>query len=217
MDVLCVQHVPYRLLHAKVRVGGKTHETWLTASKSFRRTGESKTSLARFFEFNHLKGENRLDFCDRFGWGADVRKAMLVDYIIANRDRHGGNYEVLKGRDGTLRLAPLFDNGVSLCFSTYNARQLHAVDPLQDTVSHNFLGSHSLEQNLVEHVPNNLPVGQLRKEHRNTVMSGMPDALDRAINGVSGADFANFIWDMIWERWCRYESLRDSGRLQTKG
>ena len=135
MDVLCVNHVPYRLVHARVRVGGKEHDTWLAESASFRMRGESKTSLARFFDWNHLDGESRIAFCTRFGWLQDIQKAMLVDYLLANRDRHGGNLEVLKGIDGKLRLAPLFDNGLSLCFSTYNADQLHSIDPLQDIMA----------------------------------------------------------------------------------
>ena len=217
MDVLCVNHVPYRLVHARVRVGGKEHDTWLAESASFRMRGESKTSLARFFDWNHLDGESRIAFCTRFGWLQDIQKAMLVDYLLANRDRHGGNLEVLKGIDGKLRLAPLFDNGLSLCFSTYNADQLHSIDPLQDIMANNYLGTRSLEQNLIKFVPHDLPIGRLREVHKDTIMDGLAPALDHAIEGIDGQELLEFLWCMIWERWCRYEDLRDRGCLEAQG
>lgn len=213
MDVLCVEHVPYRLVHAKVVINGKPHETWLNESASFRARNESKTTLAKFYSFNHACGEGRLEFCDRFGWGKRVRTMMLVDYLIANRDRHGGNLEVLKNRSGELRLAPLFDNGLSFCFSSYSSESLRTVDPLQDIVSNNYLGTRSLKQNLVRFVPPDLPVGRLREAHRDELMQGLDVALESAVEGVFGHDLAEFLWDMIWKRWCIYEGLRDSGRL----
>lgn len=217
MGVLCIRHVPYRLVHARVRIGGHEHETWLSESASFRERGESKASLARFYSLNRLEGETRLRFCERFGWMQDIQKAMLVDYLIANRDRHGSNLEVLKSRDGQLCLAPLFDNGLSLYYSSFNAQQLEAIDPLQDVIANNFLGTRSLEQNLVRFVPGNLPIGRLKEAHETQVTDGLAPALDGAVQGVSGADFAHRLWQMIWERWCAYEDLRDRGLLQAQG
>ena len=217
MDVLCIEHVPYRLVHARVIIDGHKHETWLSESRSFRKVGESKTSLAKFFSWNRLEDESRLEFCDRFGWLPAVQKMMLLDFLIANRDRHGGNIEVLKRRDGSLRLAPLFDNGTSLCFSTYSAQQLSAIDPLQDIATNNYLGTHSLEQNLVRFVPRSLPVGRLRAEHRGELLEGLTPAAEGAVEGVGADELLDFLWRMIWERWCRYEDLRDSGRLQAQG
>ena len=217
MDVLCIEHVPYRLVHALVRINGREHETWLVESSSFRKQGESKASLVSFYSFNHLESESRMEFCERFGWGESIQKAMLVDYLIANRDRHGGNLEILKGRDGALRLAPLFDNGTSLCFSTFSAGQLQEIDPLLDVVCANFLGSHSLEENLKRYVPARLPIGRLRKAHKTEIAHGLGTALEHAVEGVAGEAFCEFLWQMLWERWCRYESLRDSGRLEAKG
>lgn len=216
MDVLCIPHVPYRLVHATVRIAGTNHETWLSESRSFRKRGESKVSLARFYSWNHLDGETRLDFCARFGWSARVQQMMLVDYLIANRDRHGGNLEVLKSSDGTLRLAPLFDNGTSMCFSAYNARQLHAIDPLQDIVSNNYLGTRSLEENLVRFVSPALPIGRLRDVNKADLLRDLEPAAEGAVEGVSGREFLDFLWRMIWERWCCYEDLRDSGCLKAQ-
>ena len=217
MDMLFVEHVPYRLIHARVLVDGREHETWLSESPSFRKRGESKTSLARFYGLNRLESETRLQFCERFGWSQDVQKTMLVDFLIANRDRHGGNLEVLKGRDGRLRLAPLFDNGLSLCYSSFSAEQLAGIDLLQDVVANNFLGTRSLRQNLARFVPGDLPVGQLRAAHRVALLDGLAPALNGAVEGMSGEDFAELLWQMIWKRWCAYEDLRDSGLLEAKG
>lgn len=36
-------------------------------------------------------------------------------------------------------------------------------------------------------------------------------------SATGGADFADFLWNMIWERWCAYEGLRDCGRLEAQG
>ena len=217
MDVLRITHVPYRLVHALVNVGGREHETWLVESRSFRKQGESKTSLASFYGWNHLEGEGRMDFCKRFGWTQDVQKTMLVDYLIANRDRHGGNLEVLKSRDGSIRLAPLFDNGLSLCFSTYNVHQLREVNPLQDVTCNNYLGSRSLEENLTKFVPPDLPVGRLREVHKDQVVGELAPALEHAVDGTSPEEFLEFLWNMIWERWCRYEDLCNSRRLEAQG
>lgn len=217
MDALFIEHVPYRLVHALVRIDGRDHETWLSESLSFRKRGESKTSLARFYGLNHLEGETRLEFCERFGWTQAIQKTMLVDYLIANRDRHGGNLEVLKGCDGQLRLAPLFDNGLSLCYSSLSAEQLSHIDPMQDIVANNFLGTRSLQQNLIRFVPANLPIGQLSTAHEGKLFDGLAPILGEAVPGMSGEDFAEFLWQMIWGRWCRYASLRDSGRLEAKG
>lgn len=216
MDVLFVEHVPYRLVHARVRIDGRERETWLSESPSFRKRGESKTSFARLYGLNRLEDETRLQFCKRFGWTQGVQKMMLVDFLIANRDRHGGNLEVLKGRDGQLRLAPLFDNGLSLCYSSFSAEQLASVDPLQDVIANNYLGTRSLQRNLTRFVPADLPIGRLTAAHKAMLLDGLAPALDGAVRGMSGRAFAEFLWQMIWERWCTYEGLRDSGRLEAQ-
>ena len=47
--------------------------------------------------------------------GRARRLWILTAYLILNRDRHGANIEVLRNsRKKTVRLAPLFDHGLSL-------------------------------------------------------------------------------------------------------
>ena len=161
MDILDIPHVRYTLVHARILVDGMEHTTWLARSKSFRATGESKMAFDTFFDLKHCAGESQLQFCERFGWTEHVHQMMLVDYLIANRDRHGANIEVLRTRDGHLRIAPLFDNGVSLVFSCYGDEEcVRSFDPLKDVRANNFIGTRSLQENL-HFVPSNLRIGSL--------------------------------------------------------
>lgn len=204
-QILCIPHLDYRLIHALVLVDGAEYETWLNSSRMFRGPGESKTTLACFYGANRLPQEGRLDFCRRFGWEQDVGKMLLLDYLIGNRDRHGANIEVIQDRQGNLRLAPFFDNGLSLFYSTFNAADLQGIDPLQDIVANNYLGTHSLEENLRRFVPPDLPLGVLKESHQAVLLANLDEALDAA--------FLEAIWEMIWRRWRHYEDLRDSGQL----
>ena len=204
MQLLGVEHVRYTLVHARIVVDGVEHATWLARSKSFRKAGESKMAFDTFFDLMHEKGESQLAFCERFGWSGQVQRMMLVDYLLANRDRHGANIEVLRTRDGLLRLAPLFDNGVSLIFSCYGDEdRARAVDPLADVRANNFIGTKSLEENL-RFVPADVEIGELREPDRDIVLAGLDGALPQAHREA--------IWDLIWQRWGHWEHLKD-GRL----
>lgn len=199
MGLLGVVHVRYALVHARILVDGQEHETWLARSKSFRKSGESKMAFDTFFDLRHETGESPLAFCERLGWLEDIQRMMLVDYLIANRDRHGANIEVLRGRDGSLRLAPLFDNGVSLVFSCYG--DVHAVaefDPLKDVRANNFIGTRSLEENL-RFVPADVPVGDIREENRAELLAGL--------DGVLPEEHLEAIWQIIWQRWRHWNDI----------
>ena len=204
-SLLAIRHLPYRLVHARILVDGTEHVTWLCESRSFRAEGESKVSLERFYAANHLPGEGRIELMRRFGWETEMQQMFLFDYLIANRDRHGANIEVLRARDGSLRLAPLFDNGLSLYFSTYDDATLASIDPLQDVIAHNYLGSRSPETNLRELVGPNLAVCELAAAHRDVLLAG----LDAVLSPVH----LDAIWAMVEGRWRTYARLRDSGQL----
>lgn len=202
MDILGVEHLQYRLVHALVRVQGIEHETWLSKSASFRRPGEKKQALDVFCSLMRTEDERPFDFCWRMGWGEYVEQMMLVDYLIANRDRHGANIEVLRAQDGTVRLAPLFDNGLSLIFSCYgDEERAERFDPLTDVGANNFIGTRSLEENL--RLFNVHPVVRpLAATDRERLLRGLDGILPQA--------HLDKIWQMIWERWLHYEGLRDS-------
>lgn len=199
MGLLGIEHVRYTLVHARIIVDGAEHTTWLARSKSFRKAGESKMAFDTFFDLRHEQGESPLDFCGRFGWLKQVQRMMLADYLIANRDRHGANIEVLRSRDGSLRMAPLFDNGVSFVFSCYGDENCaRAFDPLQDVRANNFIGTRSLEANL-QFVPKRLKVGHIAEGDRATLLAGIEDALPPAHLDV--------FWEIVWQRWQSWRSL----------
>lgn len=106
MDALGIEHLAYRLIHAKVLIDGAEYETWLNSSRNFRKVGERKLSLGAFFDLYKNPGESPMELCRRFGWQEDIARMMLVDYLMANRDRHASNIEVLAAPDGSFRIAP---------------------------------------------------------------------------------------------------------------
>lgn len=204
MGLMGVPHADCRLVHATVRIDGIERETWLCRSKSFRKPGERKQALDLFYDLHKQPGESPLGLCGRYGWKDCIEQMMLVDFLIANRDRHGANIEVLVGPDGSCRLAPLFDNGISFAFSCYDdADKLERLDPLEDFPANNYLGTHSLEENL-KFVSADVAVNGVVEGWK----AGLLDNIDRAVS----KEHAEKIWDMIWQRWCKYESLRDPGR-----
>ena len=202
MEALGIDHVRYTLVHARVVVDGVEYETWLARSKSFRKTGEAKMAFDTFFDLMHKKGESQLDFCTRFGWQETVQRMMLADYLIANRDRHGANIEVLRARGGSVRLAPLFDNGVSYVFSCYaDESRVRSFDSLQDVRANNFIGTKSLEENL-QFVPSTLKVGRICKKDREFLLAGLDGAVSQA--------HLDAMWDIMWQRWQRWETLKST-------
>lgn len=199
MDILGVEHLSYRLIHARVVVDGKEHEVWLNSSKNYRRAREKKLSLGLFVDLNKETSDTPLDVCKRFGWMDAIRRMMLVDYVVANRDRHASNIEVLIGPDGTPRLAPLFDTGLSLLAPLAgDAEAIDAFDPLRRVATTNYLGSRSLEENLLNALP--IPgVSKLEEGDRERLLSGLDGAMD--------ARTLDKIWEIVWARWCYYASL----------
>lgn len=200
MSILGVEHLEYRLVHALVLVDGTERETWLNRSRSFRARGERKQALDTFYDLNKAPGESPLELCERFGWLEQIQKIMLVDYLIANRDRHGANIEVLLHPNGTLRLAPVFDSGLSFVFSCYNdVDRVRAFDPLSDINANNYLGTRSLEENLKRFVPADLDVSPLPSDCK--------DTLFRKLDGVLSDAHIEKMWEILQKRWERYEAL----------
>lgn len=204
MEVLAIEHVEYRLVHARVLVDGQELDTWLNRSRSFRKPGDRKQAFDTFFDLHREGKESPLELANRFGWGDQMAQIMLLDYLIANRDRHGANIEVLQSRDGSLRLSPVFDCGLSLLFSCYmDEAKAEAFDALADVNANNYLGTRSLEENIrrfVPTVPSSFGVTSLAK--------GDVDAVVRGLDRVLPAAHCSKIKEIIWQRWCAYEALR---------
>ena len=129
---------------------------------------------------------------------------LIIDFLILNRDRHGANMEVLRNRSHkTVRLAPLFDHGLSLYFSAHEEKQLVSADPLSDKRVQCFVGSHSAAENLLL-IPDEyrrLP-GCLTKESRAYLFADLEDALP--------GPWRDAVWEMLWKRWEYYEDFCNS-------
>lgn len=206
MDVLEIPHLQYQLIHAEVCIDKKKIETWICASINFREEGEQKTGFDLLYDLEKKDEESPLEFAVRYGWEKYIYQMFLVDYLVANRDRHGSNIEVLRKSDDKLRVAPLFDQGVSLLFSTYGEeRQIEGFDVMKDFPVNNFIGSRSLEYNL-SLIPSgfDLEITKLKEQDKNYILAGLDNVLTEV--------HTEKIWQMIWKRWCRYEEICDQRR-----
>lgn len=148
LHMLGISHVPYKLLHARVLIGGREHEAWLSMSRDYRMRGERKQQFDTFYDLNRAPEQSPLDFAYEQGWKTEVCQMMAFDYLIINRDRHGANFEVVF-RNGGIEFAPLYDHGLSfVCTCTDDEGEASRFDPMWNGPCNNYLGSRFLEDNL---------------------------------------------------------------------
>lgn len=198
LDELGIPHIPYKLIHAYVRVNGKEHETWLSESRDYRKLNERRQALDTYIELNARGHESPLEFCEKMGWSESIGTMMAFDYLIINRDRHGANIEIIL-RDNKVELAPLFDHGVSLAYSCYDDKEsISAFDSEFDKQVNNFLGTRSLSENL-----SFVHQGALGLRHFNEV----EDVLFRGLDGVIPVSLKEKIWEILSLRWRRLVDL----------
>jgi len=171
LDALNIPHLDYDLIHADVVIDNKEMETYLCASKDFKNPGESKMALDTYYQMERRDNEAPLEFCIRMGWEQTVYDMLLVDYLILNRDRHGANIEVLRDRSKkTVRLAPLFDHGLSLLFSCSTDKEITDADILKEGPVQSFLGSNNSFENI-----GLIPKDKMRK---------LPQINDKLLNAI---------------------------------
>ena len=204
MDVLGIPHVAYKLIHAQIIIDGKEQETWISVSENFRMRNEEKMAYDLYYDLQKEGNESPLEFAIRNGWGLYMYQMFCIDYLIANRDRHGSNLEVLRNdEDDSVRMAPLFDQGVSLLFSTYgDEKLLENADVMKDFPVNNYIGAKSLEYNL-SLIPDgyDLKINKLRKTDKKYIFYGLEKVLSEK--------HIDKIWEMIWNRWCYFEQVRN--------
>lgn len=177
LDGFGIPHIPYRLVHANIEINGKLHETWMTESRDYRQSNERRQALDTYFELNARGDESPLDFCERMGWRESIDAMMAFDYLIINRDRHGANIEIVL-KDGGVSLAPLFDHGLSFAYSCYgDEEQIRAFDAMADRPVNNYLGSRSLQENLVF-----VHRGAIHAVHFDKLIDSVFDGLEAAIS-----------------------------------
>ena len=126
---------------------------------------------------------------------------IAVDYLILNRDRHGANIEVLRNaRTHTIRIAPLFDHGLSLLYSCISDQEARRFDTMEDKRCQNYIGGYSCYENL-ELIKDKTKIfeNSLKESDKEIIFDGMQNILSDV--------FIEKIWNMIYERYKIYENL----------
>lgn len=205
LTVLGVEHLAYTLIYAEVEIYGTRYETWLCASDDFKKAGESKIALDAYYQAERINEESPLAFCLRQGWEKYIYQMLAVDFLILNRDRHGANIEVLRSsKEKTLRLAPLFDHGLSFLFRCRMMSEIESFDVLKDLPVQCFVGTGSVRKNLELIPKDRLPKFRtLHEEDRDFILGGL--------DAVLPEKHLDRIWSMIWERWKQYEDFCHQG------
>ena len=201
LTILGVEHLHYQLINASIEIEGKNYDTYLCASVDFKKRGESKIALDDFYRTNAWKGESHYDFCVRQGWQDYIDRMIAVDYLILNRDRHGANIEVLRNaRARTLRIAPLFDHGLSLMYSCLTEKDIEKFDVLEDKRCQNFIGSFSCYDNLNY-------IQDKKEVFENKLTEDDKEKIFADLDGILTENFIDKLWNMIYTRYKIYENL----------
>ncbi len=201
LTLLGVEHLHYELIHADVDIDGMLYETWLCASEDFKERGETKATLENYLQVDALPGKSPYEYCREKGWQRYIDTMLAVDYLILNRDRHGANIEVLRNsRKKTLRIAPLFDHGLSFLCSCVSPEEIQAFDIDSDRPCQNYIGSRSTLENL-----------SLIKD-KGSIFSGKiiqnsKDYIFEDLHDILTEEHIEKIWNMLYKRWNYYESL----------
>jgi len=206
LTILGIDHLHYQLIYADILVDGKVLETYVCASENFREQGEDKQAIDVCYESEHHENEGPLDFCLRMGWGKDIWQMLVVDFLILNRDRHGANIELLRSKKKkTIRLAPLFDHGLSLLCRCETEDAIEGFDVMADQQVQCFVGSRSAMENLKLIPADQMPkLNPLKESDKAILLEGLDSILPQKLQEK--------IWDMIWKRWCYYEDFCNSRR-----
>lgn len=168
LTILWIEHLEYQLIHAKIEIN---------------------------HQINAKPGTSHYDFCVKNGWQEYIDTMLAVDFLILNRDRHGANIEVLRNaRKRSLRIAPLFDHGLSLLCSCYSEEQIKKFDIMEDKPCQNFIGSRSTLENL------NL-IQNKASIFKNRLTENDRDIIFKDLQNTLSAEHMDKIWEMIDTRW----------------
>lgn len=195
LRLLEIEHLEYRLVHAVITLNDHEIETYLCESEDYKKKGETKIALEDYYALERKEGQTPLDFCIEKGWGEYVYQMLITDYLILNRDRHGANIEVLRSaKTKSIRLAPLFDHGLSLVCRCHTEDELKQFDTLEDKRVQAFIGSGSTLENL-KLVPKKT-IRALPGLSENDFDSLFDDLFE-----ILGKEYCHKIHEMIRERW----------------
>ncbi len=196
---LKIPHLEYDLFPAEVKIDGKHYRTWLTRSTDFKRVGEHKLAFETYYEMTRLEDEDVWTFILRNQLNQYFYNIFILDYLICNRDRHGANIEVLE-KKGAYRMAPVFDNGLSLLFSCYDdGKAMESFDRRKDGPVNNYVGAMSLTENLRK-VPREMVEEVLNADLSEAVIFKGMEKLMLSENEAVPRQYWGCIRDMIRER-----------------
>lgn len=206
LSILGIEHLEYELVHADVLIDNKTYDTYVCSSGDFKKRGENKVALDAFYQSERMKDETPLEFCIRNGWEQYIYEMLVVDFLILNRDRHGANIEVLRdSKNKKIRLAPLFDHGLSLLFQCTDGVMVSQIDVMEDKRVQCFVGTNSTLENLNLIPRNRFPkLNPLKQKDREFIF--------RDLDGILSTDLQDKIWEMLWRRWNYYEDFCNQRR-----
>ena len=194
LRILGIVHLEYKLIHALITIEDHEIETYLCESEDYKEKGESKIAFEDYYAIEKKNGQSPLDFCKEQGWETYIYQMLIVDYLVLNRDRHGANIEVLRSSDKRVRLAPLFDHGLSLVCRCHNSKELKKFDVMEDRRVQAFIGSGSTLDNL-KYVPKKVLRGLPKLQDEDF------DRLFDDLDGILQKDYRDKIRDMIRRRW----------------
>lgn len=196
---LKIPHLEYDLFSAEVKIDGKHYRTWLTRSTDFKTVGEHKLAFETYYEMTRLEDEDVWTFILRNQLNQYFYNIFILDYLICNRDRHGANIEVLE-KKGAYRMAPVFDNGLSLLFSCYDdGKAMESFDRRKDGPVNNYVGAMSLTENLRK-VPREMVEEVLNADLSEAVIFKSMENVMLAENEAVPRQYWGCIRDMIRER-----------------
>lgn len=190
--------VKYTLVLARVKIQGMIFTTYVCKSEDFSVGYESRITMENL----HLlyRGLTVDNLITKLGIQSSVKRMLLADFITLQRDRHGGNIELLY-KNGKYYLSPLFDNGLGLLApypSSYNTN-IKDFDVLSDYPVNNYIGQRSLYQNL-RYIDKPIRVNRLSKRDRGSLFYNL--------SGVLPESYLDKIWELITYR---YMFLRKRG------
>ena len=138
-----------------------------------------------------------------------LRMFLILNYltyvkwmsIILYRDSHGANIEALRSqKKKEIRLAPLFDHGLSFACRCHDMNLIDKVDVMEDKPVQCFVGGRSAQENLKLIPQDKLPkINELKETDREYLFEGLDNIMPQC--------WQNKIWEMIWKRWQYYESF----------
>lgn len=188
LDILGVPHVSYELVDALVHISDIDVRMWICKSKDYKKPDMDVMAVQDFCTSQDTAEEELLKM---FG-EQELYKIYLIDFLIANVDRHGGNTEIVQHTDGSFSIAPFFDNGMSLLSWAPNEEAVLHFDVMSTRDTNNFIGSKDLYENLFK-IKRPIVVNPLHTKAKSYIFHDISRALPRGLINKS--------WELIWRRY----------------